>query len=300
MNATIMEATLPQFQTDQGRANNLLSGLRRRDRSERAIERTDHVVPVPHLPDALRGLRVVQLSDLHRSRITSDQILRHAVAVANAACPDLIILTGDYVTEDLADIEPCGDILSQLQAPLGCYAVLGNHDHKAGASAVKTMLARQGIEVLDNGSKRLQNGLWLVGLEDSWYGRPDPSRAFRDVRDGEPALVLSHNPVDAELASQHDCVIFSGHTHGGQIRLPLPTLRGIRSISTRNFRAGWFTLGKASLYINRGLGQVGLPLRFLCRPEVSVFTLVPAQQTQVSPQESGLLQRDLRMGLVPA
>lgn len=240
------------------------------------IERTEHLVAVPHLPGALGGLRVVQLSDLHRSRLTPDRRLRHAIALANAACPDLIVLTGDFVTRDPADIEPCGHILAPLHAPLGRFAVLGNHDVVAGAAAVERMLARLGIEVLTNRGVRLPNGLWLVGLEDDRHGRPDPVRAFHHVPEGEPVVVLSHNPVGAELVSHRECVVLSGHTHGGQIRLPILTEREVRRIGSKHYRAGWFNIGRAKLYVNRGLGQVGVPLRFLCRPEVSVFTLIPA------------------------
>jgi predicted MPP superfamily phosphohydrolase len=237
------------------------------------IQITRHRVKVPNLPAELRGLRIVQLSDLHRSKYTQDRRLRHAVAQANAACPDLILLTGDFVTADPADIEPCSHILSPLHAPLGRYAVLGNHDFTAGAQAVECMLTRLGIHVLTNESVRLENGLRLVGLEDDRHGKPDPVRAFREVRPDEPTLVLSHNPVGAELISQHDCIVFSGHTHGGQIRLPLLTEREVRKIGSKHYREGWFTVGKARLYVNRGLGQVGLPVRFLCRPEMSIFTL---------------------------
>jgi uncharacterized protein len=237
------------------------------------IEFTRHRVKVPNLPPELRGLRIVQLTDLHRSRLTQDRRLRHAVAQANAACPDLILLTGDFVTSDPADIEPCGHILSPLRASLGRFAVLGNHDFTAGAPAVERMLTRQGIRVLTNESVRLENGLRLVGLEDDRHGKPDPMRAFRDVRKDEPTLVMSHNPVGVELVSQHDCIVFSGHTHGGQIRIPVLTAQQVRRIGSKNYRAGWFTVGRARVYVNRGLGQVGLPLRFLCQPEISEFTL---------------------------
>lgn len=237
------------------------------------IQCTRHQIVVPHLPHELKGLRVVQLSDFHRSRMTWDRRLRQAVEIANAECPDLLLLTGDFVTRDPADIDPCGHILAPLRASLGCFAVLGNHDVTAGASAVERMLTRLGVEVLTNRAVRLENGLWIVGLEDNRHGRPDVHRAFRDIRADEPSLVMSHNPVGVELVAHRDCVVFSGHTHGGQIRLPLLTEREVRRIGAKHYRAGWFTVDRAQLYVNRGLGQVGLPFRFLCRPEISVFTL---------------------------
>lgn len=238
------------------------------------IQCTRHQVSVPYLPPALKGLRVVQLSDLHRSRFTQDHRLKKAVEWANTECPDLILLTGDFVTQDPADIVPCGHILAPLRASLGCYAVLGNHDFTAGAPAVERMLNHHGIEVLTNRGIRLKNGLCVIGMDDDRYGHPDPHRAFRDIGEDEPSLVMSHNPAGAEQVAHRDCVVFSGHTHGGQIRLPFLTEREVRRIGAKHYRAGWFTVGRARLYVNRGLGQVGVPLRFLCRPEVSVFTLI--------------------------
>src|SRR5882724_9198861 len=129
------------------------------------IERTEHTVSVPGLPEELQGMKIVQLSDLHRSRMTSDRILRHAVALANAAEPDLIVLTGDFVTNRRSDIEPVAHIVGPLRARLGVYAILGNHDYSTDAHAMERALIHQGIHLLLNRSIRLENGLYLVGLD---------------------------------------------------------------------------------------------------------------------------------------
>lgn len=239
------------------------------------IERTEHVVAIPYLPETLRGLRVVQLTDLHRSRLTPDRLLRHAVALANAARPDLILITGDFVTEDPADILPCAQIVSALHARLGVYAILGNHDYTADAPAMERALTHVGIHVLMNQSVRLEHGLWIVGLEDDRHGKPSVARAFSGISPDEPALVLIHNPGYAENVASRACIVFSGHTHGGQVRLPLLTAREVRRIGAKHYREGWYTLDRARLYVNRGLGRVGLPIRFLCRPEIAIFTLEP-------------------------
>ncbi|HZO89924.1 MAG TPA: metallophosphoesterase [Chthonomonadaceae bacterium] len=244
------------------------------------IERTEHTVPVPYLPEALRGLRIAQLSDLHRSHLTSDRVLRAAVQMANDACPDLIVLTGDYVSQDTADIEPCMRLLKPLRARMGIYAVLGNHDYNASGRGVAQALTRIGVEVLVNRNVSLRHGLRLAGLDDSRKGKPDVRRALEDIGPEEPLLILTHNPADAEKLAHRACVVLSGHTHGGQILLPILTANEIRRIGAKRYRAGWYTIGKARVYVNRGLGQVGYPIRLFCPPEVSVFTLEPACQPQ--------------------
>lgn len=237
------------------------------------IETTEHTVSVPHLPQALQGLRVAHLTDFHRGRHTSDLVLRQAVEAANAAHPDLILLTGDYVTNDPHDIAPCARILAPLHAPLGVYAILGNHDYTTDGPAIERQLTKLGFQVLLNRSLLLPNGLRIVGLDDDRYRRTDISRAFQDVEPDEPTLVMAHNPALVEGLSDRECLVFSGHTHGGQVRVPVLTNREIRRIGAKHYARGWYTVGKARLYVNRGLGQVGVPLRLFCRPELALFTL---------------------------
>jgi predicted MPP superfamily phosphohydrolase len=237
------------------------------------IETTEHTVAVPHLPPALQGLRVAHLTDFHRSRHTSDILLRHAVAAANAAKPDLILLTGDFVTNDARDIAPCGHILAPLCAPLGVFAILGNHDYYTDGPAVERQLTGLGFQVLLNRSVRLSNGLRIVGLDDDRYHHTDVPQSFREVQPEEPTLVMAHNPALIERMADRECVVFSGHTHGGQVRVPILTKREIRRIGAKHYEQGWYTVGKARLYVNRGLGRVGIPLRLFCRPELALFTL---------------------------
>ncbi len=239
------------------------------------IERTEHQVSVPNLPEKLRGLKVVQLTDLHRSFLTSDRIIRHAVSMANAENPDLILITGDFVTEDPADITPCGHLIAPLRARLGVYTVLGNHDYTADASAVCRMLKHSGFTILMNENREAVKGLWVVGLEDDRHGHPNPEQGFENIPENSAILAMIHNPGYSEKIADRTCVAFSGHTHGGQVKMPILTSRELRRIGAKHYRAGWYTVGKVSLYVNRGIGKVGVPIRFRCKPEIAVFHLTP-------------------------
>ena len=237
------------------------------------IEQTEHRIALPRLPEALDGLRIIQLTDLHRSRFTSDRLIRQAIALANEANPDLILLTGDYVTHNRKDIAPIADMLAGLRARLGIFAVLGNHDYSTDGPSVERALTLSGITVLSNKSVCVPGGLRIVGLDDDRFKRTDVARAFSQVEPDAPILVMAHNPAVAEWVTDYECVVFSGHTHGGQIRVPILTARKIRGIGAKHYQAGWYTVGKAKLYVNRGIGQVGLPMRFRCRSEIALFTL---------------------------
>ncbi len=238
------------------------------------IERTEHQVVIPNLPETLRGLKVVQLTDLHRSRLTPDNLIKHAVAMANAENPDLILLTGDFVTEDTADIVPCGHLIAPLRARLGVYAVLGNHDYTSDAPAVVRMLKHSGITVLMNESIEPGKGLWLTGLEDDRHGHPNSVKAFAGIPGNSAVIAMIHNPAYSEKIAAYPCFALSGHTHGGQVRVPILTSRELRRIGAKHYRAGWYDVGKVKLYVNRGIGKVGVPIRFRCRPEIAVFTLM--------------------------
>ena len=130
------------------------------------IQITRHHITVPGLPGAMEGIKVAQLSDFHRSHLTKDSLLHHAVQITLNEKPDIILLTGDYVTFNQGDIEPCGHIIQPLKAPLGVYAVLGNHDYSTDAPAVERMLKHNGVHVLVNQGIRLPQGLCIIGLED--------------------------------------------------------------------------------------------------------------------------------------
>jgi predicted MPP superfamily phosphohydrolase len=232
----------------------------------------------------VRGLRepvrLVQLTDLHRSWCVSEGYLRRVVARANGLRPDVALLTGDFVTNSSHHMASCSNVLKEIEAPLGSFAVLGNHDYgcdqRRGGPAISAALSALGIHVLTNRSFRLDNCLNLVGVDDPWMGKPDPVAAFSQVHRNEPAIILTHNPMVFPRLERYGCITVAGHTHGGQINLPIVT-RQLMYRAHRYLR-GWFYAkhGPGRMYVSRGIGVVGVPVRFRCEPEIALFELNPA------------------------
>lgn len=242
-----------------------------------AIEVTRHRLPLRGLS---RPCRVVQITDLHRSWCVSEAFISRIVALTNALRPDLVLLTGDFVTHRSDYIHSCTNALKTLCAPLGQYAVLGNHDYSCdewqGSKAVTLGLKRIGIQMLTNHNTRLDNGLRLIGIDDHDTGDPDPARAFHRVKRGEPVLAMTHNPLLFRTVCAYDAVFLSGHTHGGQIVVPL--LTQLFSDDRARYLSGWFDEPgwPGRLYVSRGLGVMTVPMRLNCLPEIACFDLVPA------------------------
>jgi len=147
----------------------------------RWIQVTRYEVQLAGLPDSLDGLKVVQLSDVHRSDRTPDSIIEKAVRLANSESPDIIVLTGDFINEGPENPEICAKILSRLKAPKGIYAVLGNHDHWNGQLKITRALESKGIHLLTNKNMQVAPGLYIIGIDDYWSGHPNVSRAWSGV-----------------------------------------------------------------------------------------------------------------------
>lgn len=266
-----------------------------------------HQITIADLPLRLRGLRIVQLSDFHFDGVQlTEALLEQAIALVNAQAPDLICLTGDFVTQLPEPIERLTPHLGQLRSTYGTYAVLGNHDliYRRSRQVISAALARAGVSVLWNDiAYPWGEGLALVGLPDFWAQDFKSGRLLDDLEPGLPRLVLSHNPDSAaSLRRWRVDLQLSGHSHGGQINLPLlgPMPRyfsklyrslprrlqrrsqSLRSVSqimqhwewARGFhRIGNNCGGVNQLYVNRGLGTYW-PGRMFCNPEVTLVTLV--------------------------
>jgi uncharacterized protein len=240
------------------------------------IKRTESTYRVSNLPESLDGLRIAHLTDFHYCPLTPEALLRKAVHVANTSCPDLILLTGDFVNSKIEEIAPCAEIISELKAPLGVYATLGNHDYYANGPLMRRTLENHGITMLLNRNIRLPEGLWIAGLDDDLRGKPDYTAAFDGIPPGAPTVTLVHNPRMVRHFSDRSCLALAGHTHGGQVVLPFVTAMKLRQIGAEHYRAGWYNVGNVRLYVNRGLGNAGVSFRFLTPPEVALFTLEPS------------------------
>jgi len=259
-------------------------------------------VPVADLPPAFAGFRIVQLSDFHCSRQVTPAYLDEAVELAQGQNGDLIVLTGDFIHKGYKYVTQAAEILGQLKAPAGVFAVLGNHDfsvrnalgirrYKHLHRAVGDALAERGIRVLRNETVslwRADASLYLTGVEDLWSRVCDLDRALDGLRPEVPRIVLAHNPRTIEQLEGRRCdLMLSGHTHGGQVHIPgigRPTL-GKRA---RRFAAGLYQLDRTYLYVNKGVG-FGFQFRYGVRPEVAVATLSPAEcevRSAESTQES--------------
>jgi len=176
------------------------------------------------LPAAFERLRIVQFSDVHLGlQFTAAHLSRLAERI-EAQQADLICFTGDLYDRAIEEAESCIQILSGLSAPLGKWAVLGNHDYIAGADRIAALLKQAGFRVLVNASAPVERGgsrIWMVGVDDMWRGKPDLQQALAGVPREECKLLLSHAPDFADIALKHSVDLqLSGHTHGGQVRLP--------------------------------------------------------------------------------
>jgi predicted MPP superfamily phosphohydrolase len=252
------------------------------------VERTRVRLPVPGLAPALRGLRVVQATDLHIGNRLAGARLERMVARINALDPDVVVLTGDLFDFDPADVEDGARRLGGLRARYGVYAILGNHDIRTGAEVVARGLARlaPGIRLLRDEIVRLPvaEPLYLAGLEDpgnDWSARgvelPGLERlAWARPADG-PTLLLAHRPEHVGQAARLGFpIVIAGHTHGGQLALPTPGGHWNLARIATPYTRGLFRSGNTLMYVNRGLGVGGPALRVNCPREIATLELEPA------------------------
>lgn len=230
------------------------------------------------LPPALDGLRIGHLTDFHRSPLIPERVLALGALKMQQEQPDLIVLTGDFVSVAARYAVSCARALACLRAPLGVYAVMGNHDHWVNVAAVTRALAAVGIRTLFNEAVPLETGgekWWLLGVDDTIAGDPDLERALKVASDSAWRLLLVHEPDFAPEAAAYDIPLqLSGHTHGGQLDLPLLG-RAVLPEQGVLYPAGLSQVGHSDtqVYTNVGLGCVTAPLRFRCAPELAVITL---------------------------
>lgn len=230
---------------------------------------------LPDLDPAHDGLRVAQLSDLHVGTRTPPERIAAAIALASSLDPDLVVLTGDFLSRGRETVALLGEQLRGFTAPT--VAVLGNHDHWVDAAGTTRALSRLGYDVLRNQHTRLTlrgAPLSVVGVDDLLTGHADPERALAGVPRGS-RLVLAHGPRTAERlrGAEEPLLVLTGHTHGGQIAIPIVTRLLLSALVREPYLRGHFHLGRVQLYVNRGIGNTAFRLRVNSDPEVTLATL---------------------------
>lgn len=236
-----------------------------------------HDVGIAGLPSALDGLRIAQVSDVH---FPGNQIAaRAALEHLHNENPDIVLLTGD-MTESQQAMKHVRSFAAEARGSLATVAILGNWEHSVGAVGhlARDSYRAAGVDLLVNGSRVVDVGgapLTLVGLDDPVVGSPDISVARKGVAPGTTEIWLVHAPGIAsalpEITSARPALLLAGHTHGGQIRIPL--LPPVRANGAGRFLEGWYYDTFAPLYVSRGIGTTGIPARFRCPAELPVFTL---------------------------
>lgn len=244
------------------------------------LEVVSQPVAIPYLPEQWKGVRIVHFSDLHLGHYLGVEELEKVVDRINEQQPDLICFTGDLVDKSTRLLSTAIPILARLHAPLGKFAVLGNHDWRYGEQGiVRQALLDSGFSVLINEHIKLQkegDALFVAGMDNVLHGVPDPRKALDGIAEGDTVILLVHEPDFAEEAAKHPFALqLSGHSHGGQVRLPLLG-HVITPPMGQKFVQGLQHAGdgKLPVYINRGIGTTILPVRLFCRPEITVLTLV--------------------------
>jgi predicted MPP superfamily phosphohydrolase len=235
------------------------------------------------------GFTIALLSDFHYDPYFSVHPLHSAIGMVNSLHPDLIVLTGDFVSVPMfgderkgaLDAEPCARLLRQMSAPHGLWAVMGNHDEGTDREIVTRALQAENIRVLANQSEAIERDrarFWLAGVNDVLSYTADLTQTLLPVPVGEAVILLAHEPDFADEAARFPIDLqLSGHSHGGQIRIPfLPPL--YLPIMAKKYILGTYQVGPLLLYTNAGLGTVGVPLRFDCPPEITLLTLRHAKK----------------------
>jgi uncharacterized protein len=235
-------------------------------------------------PAHLDGFTIALLSDFHYDPYFSVHPLRSSIGLVNALRPELIVLTGDFVSKPLlgdpgegaSAVEPCAELLRQMRAPYGLWAVLGNHDIFTDPDRITSVLIDAGIKVLANQSVPIERDsarFWLAGVDDVLGRTADLDAALHVVPADEATILLAHEPDYADEVARYPVDLqLSGHSHGGQVRVPLMPPLYLPDMGQK-YVWGLYKIGGLTLYTNPGLGTVRVPVRLNCPPEITLLTM---------------------------
>lgn len=242
-------------------------------------------ITLKRLPRSFDGYTIAHLSDFHYEHRFSAVPIRKSIQMVNGLRPDLIVLTGDFVTVPIFERArflrqsaetaiPCAALLGQLQAPK--FAIMGNHDAAANPPLIIRALQDRGITVLRNASVPLERGngrIWLAGIDDLLRGTPRMDQTLQGIPPGETTILLAHEPDFADDAAHYAIDLqLSGHSHGGQIWIPVIGAPWLPPMS-RRYPRGLYRVKDLTLYTNMGIGTIHAPIRLNCPPEVTLITL---------------------------
>lgn len=255
-------------------ASNFSKTARNAINEAHSLEIEEVQIGLKRLPKKLDGFKLVHLSDIHHSPFTDLAHIENAVKIANELNPDMFVLTGDYVSHGSEYIEPMALVLGRLASEFGTYACLGNHDHWTDPALVTERMRAENIRVLVNEGFRFTGrdaSFWLSGVDDHMAGKTDVPAALHGSFEDEMKLLLAHNPVILKQAARYQIdVMFSGHTHGGQIKIRDEEKK---LLARRRLKSGLHRRKETQIYITRGIGTVVLPVRYQCPPEISLIQL---------------------------
>lgn len=234
---------------------------------------------VPYLPPSLDGLKVVHLTDIHYKPDKDERLLASVVEKVNQINPDLIMLTGDYVDKDTSSIDPMLVYLSKLKSKHGIFACMGNHDGwNEEGEFYKSRFEKNGIQFLINKNTALtikNETLHIAATDFIWYGNPDPVATLRGIPTKAPLITMVHEPdyFDTMLSHRDHHLQLSGHTHGGQCRVPFINYAPRKVMFGKNYIHGEYTKQNSSIFVSKGIGTTGIRVRFSCLPEIALHTL---------------------------
>ena len=252
--------------------------------SSKRLEVVRADLPIKGLPQEADGLKIGVMSDFHAGAFDNKEIILQSIAAINAEQPDIITILGDYMnaqtTRDSKSLEKNSYIfeaLRSLEAPQGIYAVLGNHDHWIDAHCVQDKLSRLPAQILTNQGIVLDNGLAMAGIDDLLKGSPDLKKAMANIPPETTTILLSHNPdVNLQLNDEaRICLVISGHTHGGQIRIPFAKWAPWVPCSSRYRQSGLIreTIDR-STFVTKGIGTTIIPVRVACPADIAILRLL--------------------------
>ena len=242
------------------------------------VERTVHI---RNLPDEFKEFTIGLMSDIHSSVFMTKEEMDDYVSALNGLKTDVILVPGDFVNSQTEEVYPCAEALSALRAPYGVYGCLGNHDYFANVEEVAKRIDGCGVKLLRNDALKIQKGnsfLNLIGVDDipmSGGVEPYLERALSSVRNPNPRILLCHKPYYLDSFATHNIdLTLAGHTHGGQVVFAKigNTIISPASLFSK-YVWGLYKSGESQMYVTRGIGTVGVPIRVNCPPELTKITL---------------------------